>query len=136
MDLLRDIDEKQTSRNVEKFFKVKVPRLQRYATPTLGSPRFDKIGSGGAKNNGQEEKFVKAAAAASELRKVIAAVDACDDLSRCIIRGLYFSGKSDREMMLRVNYQPTQYYSRRSTALCKFADFYDGFDGLDLHEYL
>lgn len=134
MDVLRDIDEKQTGRNVDRFFKTKFPRLQRYATPTLTSPQFDKVGSGGS-GNGEEMKYVKAAEAANELKRVARAVNACNHMSRRILRGLYYDGSPDREMMAVVNYQRTQYYTLREIALNQFADFYDTFGGLDLHEY-
>nr|WP_245328785.1 ArpU family phage packaging/lysis transcriptional regulator [Lactobacillus colini] len=143
---MREIDEKETCKNVRKLLKKDLKRLQFMAgvkLVNLSSPTLDQAG-GSHTNTGNhnEDKVINGIDVSIEIDAIVKTVQGIPEPYRTVLVDRYFTEKGYRERISRSRYEQNVYYKRLHAAEIAFADLFEYWQRklhcskiIDLHVY-
>lgn len=128
MELLPEIDEKKTIKNVVHFLsghKVRVLRAGR-SISSLQSPRLDGMPKSPSKKNTAGGRLAESAQAQQEVDETVRAVSCLDSNSRLIIERLFIDEApwTNTDVARELNFERTKYNRLKRWALLSFAEAY------------
>lgn len=142
MLLFDEVDLQKTAINVDDFFQGDYNRLQRMATvSTLKATSYDGVASSGSTDNPLEGRYVKRAWATQVIEAVTNSIEACDEMSKTILKLKYQKHFQTWQIVERVNYSGAGYDNLRIRACNQFADAFEVVaepllgENSDLHVY-
>lgn len=146
MGLFREIDKKETIKEVHKFMTKDFERLQLMSgvnPANLSSPTLDL--AGGSHSNGvnhNENMVINGLDVVLEVEAVVRAVDGLLEPYRTIMIDYYFSDKSYLERKFHSGYEQNMYYKKLHKGQVAFADAFEFWqrkmhctEVVDLHVY-
>ena len=142
MDLGLGIDSKETAANVRRFWTHGINRYLYQAglhRNQLKSPTLSLAGGGGTNGNHAEDRLISGMQAQRMCDCIRDTLENCEPLTYQIISAVYLEGLKDWQMADKLSYSPSQYQNIKRTALCEFAERFEGFEtryAFDRNDYV
>nr|WP_302426969.1 ArpU family phage packaging/lysis transcriptional regulator [Limosilactobacillus mucosae] len=142
MDLGLGIDYNETAKNARKFLSKGINKYLYKAgmhRNQLKSPTLNLASSGSSGGNHAEDKIINGMEASRMCRCIKDTLDNCEPLTYQIISAVYLEGLKDWQMADKLSYSPSQYQNIKRTALCEFAERFEGFESrysFDRNDYV
>ena len=142
MDLGLGIDYNETAKNARKFLSKGINKYLYKAgmhRNQLKSPTLNLAGSGSSGGNHADDKIINGMEASRMCRCIKDTLDNCEPLTYQIISAVYLDDLKDWQMADKLSYSPSQYQNIKRTALCEFAERFEGFEtrySFDRNDYV
>ena len=131
MDLGLGIDYNETAKNARKFLSKGINKYLYKAgmhRNQLKSPTLNLAGSGSSGGNHAEDKIINGMEATRMCHCIKDTLENCEPLTYRIIVAVYIEDIKDWQMADKLCYSPSQYQNIKRTALCEFAERFEGFE--------
>ena len=131
MDLGLGIDYNETAKNARKFLSKGINKYLYKAgmhRNQLKSPTLNLAGGGLSGGNHAEDKIINGMESIRMCRCIKDTLENCEPLTYQIISAVYLEGLKDWQMADKLSYSPSQYQNIKRTALCEFAERFEGFE--------
>lgn len=142
MDLGLGIDYNETAKNARKFLSKGINKYLYKAgmhRNQLKSPTLNLAGGGLSGGNHAEDKIINGMESIRMCRCIKDTLENCEPLTYQIISAVYLEGLKDWQMADKLSYSPSQYQNIKRTALCEFAERFEGFEtrySFDRNDYV
>ena len=141
-DLGLGIDYNETAKNARKFLSKGINKYLYKAgmhRNQLKSPTLNLAGSGSSGGNHAEDKIINGMEATRMCHCIKDTLDNCEPLTYQIISAVYLDELKDWQMADKLCYSSSQYQNIKRTALCEFAERFEGFEtryAFDRNDYV
>lgn len=142
MDLGLGIDYNTTAANARRFLSKGINRYLYQAgmhRNQLKSPTMSLTGGSHGGGNHTEDQIIKGMEATRMCHCIKDTLENCEPLTYQIISAVYLDGLKDWQMADKLSYSPSQYQNIKRTALCEFAERFEGFEtryAFDRNDYV
>lgn len=139
MDLLPELDEKQTIDNVRYYFENEFPRLKARShmdITSIQSPSFDTVGTGGSVQNSQEDKIMSQLWAMDLVKATYKVINNIPDLPyryQTILKYCYLYGKGNDVAIQMSNYESSRYFECKRNAMLYFAEAFGNYYDMEVY---
>lgn len=141
-DLGLGIDYNETAKNARSFLSKGINKYLYKAgmhRNQLKSPALNLAGGGSSGGNHAEDKIINGMESIRMCRCIKDTLENCEPLTYQIISAVYLEGLKDWQMADKLSYSPSQYQNIKRTALCEFAERFEGFEtrySFDRNDYV